>query len=174
MPADYASMASLQVPRNSDESPPLTRHEAEALVKQWKGDTLVFLGWLVANILFTIMYAIFLEGLQLALGGGVIMTYIAIGMYLSPWFKTPNGVFTVFVFIVGTFISDFILAFLSLVFGLNDPTVLACGALILCHSSLAFMLFRRHQGVVDAMEMLARSPPLHSGQIPTQSFESVY
>eukprot|EP00210_Caulerpa_lentillifera_P003217 g3073.t1 len=174
LPSDYVAMGSLQVPRNSDSEQSLTIPEAEALVKQWKGDKLVFIAWFCANVLFTVMYVIFLRGIALALAFGVIMNYIAVLMYLSPWFKSTNGVFAIFVFIVGTFISDFILAFLSLVFGLNDSTILACGALILCHSSLAFMLFRRHQGVLDAMELLEREPPLHVTQITTQSYDPAY
>lgn len=161
-------METLTVPPNVPQVP-TTLSEAQEKVDLWKNDKLVFIGWAASTVLFTMMYALFLDGLYLAIGGGVIFTYIATAMYLSPWFKSADGVFTVFAFVVATFVSDFILAFLSVVFGLDDSTVLACGALVLCHGSLTFMLFRRHQGIVDAMETVERSqvPPMQAaGTIP--------
>jgi len=116
--ATVIAMETLQVtpPRVGEFREP-TQQEAEAVMKEWREAWRVFVVWLFMTAVFTMFYVIYLEGLYLALAVGVVFTVITSAMYFSPWFKTSDRLFVLMAFMVGTFMTDFICAFFSIVFG---------------------------------------------------------
>eukprot|EP00210_Caulerpa_lentillifera_P007727 g7373.t1 len=151
---DRVAMETLQIQQSPTPESSNPQEAAKRSIENWKNDKLSFISWTGLSVIFTALYIIVLDGLYLALGAGVIFTYFAAVFYFSPCYASKNGSFIIFFCIVSSFVADLILAFLCLVFGLHDATILACSVLILCHGSTSFMLFHKHQHVLAAIERL--------------------